>query len=133
MKNQTKFFPFLLMHLGFLIYASYTLLGKLAAKHQFLSPVWIAFYAGIIFVLAVYAVIWQQVLKNFALPVAMCNKAVTIVWGMLFSALLFGERITAKKLLGAAVILCGIVLLSAAGGEATIACDANEGGGEGGQ
>ena len=102
------------MHIGFLIYASYTLLGKLAAKHDFMSPVWIAFYAGIILVLAVYAIIWQQVLKSFALPVAMCNKAVTIVWGMLFSALLFGEQITVKKLVGAAVILCGIVLLFSA-------------------
>ncbi len=114
MQSKNKFFPFILMHIGFLIYASYTLLGKLAAKHDFMSPVWIAFYAGIILVLAVYAIIWQQVLKFFALPVAMCNKAVTIVWGMLFSALLFGEQITVKKLVGAAVILCGIVLLSSA-------------------
>ena len=102
------------MHLGFLIYASYTLLGKLAAKRDFLSPTWIAFYAGIIFVLAVYAVIWQQVLKSFSLPVAMCNKAVTIVWGMIFSALLFGERISPKKIAGALVIFCGIILLSLA-------------------
>ena len=114
MQSKNKFFPFILMHIGFLIYASYTLLGKLAAKHDFMSPVWIAFYAGIILVLAVYAIIWQQVLKSFALPVAMCNKAVTIVWGMLFSALLFGEQITVKKLVGAAVILCGIVLLFSA-------------------
>lgn len=114
MQSKNKFFPFILMHIGFLIYASYTLLGKLAAKHDFMSPVWIAFYAGIILVLAVYAIIWQQVLKAFALPVAMCNKAVTIVWGMLFSALLFGEQITVKKLVGAAVILCGIVLLFSA-------------------
>lgn len=114
MQSKNKFFPFILMHIGFLIYASYTLLGKLAAKHGFMSPVWIAFYAGIIFVLAVYAIIWQQVLKFFSLPVAMCNKAVTIVWGMLFSSLLFSEQITIKKMLGAAVILCGIVLLSSA-------------------
>ncbi|MBQ6029734.1 MAG: hypothetical protein IJL24_09470, partial [Treponema sp.] len=33
---------------------------------------------------------------------------------MLFSALLFGEQITLKKILGAAIILCGILLLSAA-------------------
>ena len=40
------------------------------------------------------------------------NKAATIVWGMLWSALFFNETITQKKILGALVILGGIILLS---------------------
>ncbi len=65
-----------------------------------------------IFILFVYALIWQQVLKTFRLPFAMCNKVITIVWGMLFSALIFNEQITLKKITGALIILSGIMMLS---------------------
>lgn len=106
--------PYLLMHIGFLIYSLYTVLGKYAARYEAFSFSWCCFYAAIVGVLGLYAILWQQVLKKVRLPIAMCNKAVTIVWGMLFSALLFGEQITLKKVLGAAIILCGILLLSAA-------------------
>ena len=106
--------PYLLMHIGFLIYSLYTVLGKYAARYDAFSFSWCCFYAAIVGVLGLYAILWQQVLKKVRLPIAMCNKAVTIVWGMLFSALLFGEQITLKKILGAAIILCGILLLSAA-------------------
>lgn len=64
--------------------------------------------------LFVYALLWQQVLKTVKLPVAMCNKAVTIVWGMLLSLMIFAEEITLKKVFGAVIILSGIVLLSVA-------------------
>ena len=90
------------------------MLGKYAARYDAFSFKWYCFYAAIVGVLGLYAILWQQVLKKVRLPIAMCNKAVTIVWGMLFSALLFSEQITIKKLVGAAVILCGIVLLSSA-------------------
>lgn len=102
------------MHVGFLIYSLYTVLGKYAARYDAFSFKWCCFYAAIVGVLGLYAILWQQVLKKVRLPIAMCNKAVTIVWGMLFSALLFAERITLKKVAGAAIILCGILLLSAA-------------------
>ena len=113
MKNN-KLVACFLMHTGFLIYASYTVLGKFAARHDALSLTWCFFYAGIIAVLGIYAVLWQQVLKSFSLPIAMCNKAITIVWGMAFSRILFAEQITLKKIAGATIILCGIILLSTA-------------------
>ncbi len=126
--------PYLLMHIGFLIYSLYTVLGKYAARYEAFSFNWCCFYAAIVGVLGLYAVLWQQVLKKIRLPVAMCNKAVTIVWGMLFSALLFAERITLKKVLGAAIILCGILLLSAADNAGAAKTDAvKDGAAEGGQ
>lgn len=103
---------FLLMHAGFLIYSFYTIIGKYAAKYNEFSLYWCIFYAIIIFILGIYAIIWQQVLKFFTLPIAMCNKAITIVWGMAFSRFFFIEEITLKKILGASIILCGIILLS---------------------
>ena len=109
---KSKFFPFLLMHTGFFLYAFYPVLGKSASKYDFLSFNYCVIYCVIIALLFVYAILWQQVLKSFRLPIAICNKAVTIVWGMFFSRMFFSEEITLKKILGAAIILFGIILLS---------------------
>lgn len=109
--NQ-KPLAFIFMHAGFLIYSFYTVLGKLAAQYNFLSFRWCVFYVALILILFIYAVIWQQVLKHIKLSVATANKAATIVWGMLWSALFFNETITQKKILGALIILGGIILLS---------------------
>ena len=99
------------MHLGFLIYSFYTVTGKVAAKYDFLSVPFCLFYCALILILFVYAILWQQVLKAIALSFATANKAITIVWGMLWSFLFFNEEITIKKIIGALIIISGILLL----------------------
>lgn len=111
MKNNT-FLTFILMHFGFLLYSFYTVLGKIAANYNSFSTTWCIYYCLIICLLALYAILWQQVLKKIKLSIAICNKAITIVWGMTFSHFLFHEEITLKKIIAACIILAGIILLS---------------------
>ena len=68
-------------------------------------------------VLGVYAIGWQQIIKRMPLTSAYANKAVTIVWGIIWGALLFHEAATPMKLLGSAIVLTGVVLFSLADGE----------------
>ena len=110
--KKNNFPSFLLMHAGFLIYSFYTVLGKIAAKYDFLSLPFCIFYCILIFILFFYAILWQQVLKVIPLSFATANKASTIVWGMLWSFLFFQEEITLKKVIGAIIIISGIILLS---------------------
>ena len=110
--KKNNFPSFFLMHAGFLIYSFYTVLGKIAAKYDFLSLPFCLFYCILIFILFVYAILWQQVLKVIPLSFATANKASTIVWGMLWSFLFFQEEITLKKVIGAIIIISGIILLS---------------------
>lgn len=110
--KKNNFSSFLLMHAGFLIYSFYTVIGKIAAKYDFLSLHFCIFYCILIFILFVYAILWQQVLKVIPLSFATANKASTIVWGMLWSFLFFQEEITLKKVIGAIIIISGIILLS---------------------
>ena len=110
MKN--KLAAFFLMHFGFLVYSSYAILGKLASKEDFLSLKFIAYYAAVIFILALYAFLWQKVLKVFSLSLAASNKAVTIIWGIVFGRLIFNESIKPTMIAGAVIILCGILLLN---------------------
>ena len=45
------------------------------------------------------------------------NKAATVVWGLVFGRVFFGERVSAPKLIGAALIIAGIVLYALPEGE----------------
>ena len=65
-----------------------------------------------ILLLGIYAVIWQQVLKHLPLVFAYANKAVTVIWGLLWGYLIFSEEVTPNKVLGAVIVIAGIVMFS---------------------
>lgn len=100
------------LHLLLMVYSCSGILSKLAAGCEFFSFEFIALYAGILFLLGLYALGWQQVLKRLPLTTAFSNKAVTIVWGIVWGALFFMEPITVPKVAGAALIIAGVVLYS---------------------
>ena len=52
-----------------------------------------------------------DILKRFPLTTAFANKAVVVVWGILWGWIFFGEQITWQKVVGAAVIIAGIVIV----------------------
>ncbi len=89
----------------------YPVLGKIAAKYNCFSVQFVLIYCLIIFVLFIYALIWQQALKRIPLTVAIANKSITIVWGMILGALIFKERLSLKMFIGAFLIVLGIVIL----------------------
>ena len=115
MRNSAKWF--LLLHLILGVYASSSVCSKLAAQQPFLSVVFILLYGGMLAALVVYAFGWQQVIKHLPLTTAYANKAITVVWGILLGFLLFGESITLRQFIGAAVIIVGIVLFVRADNE----------------
>ena len=92
---------------------------KTAANKKFLSFEFFLFYSLVLFVLFVYALVWQQILKFIPLNIAYANKAVTLIWGMIWGALIFKETITILNILGAVVVVAG-VLLTVTGGEKKI-------------
>lgn len=111
MKNR-KLLTFILMHFGFLIYSLYSLFGKFASSYDFLSFNFCFIYCVLILILFIYAIIWQQVLKVFELSIATANKAMTIIWGIIWSFLFFNEEITPKKIIATLIIISGILVLS---------------------
>ena len=113
MKNKTlfqKIKPYLLVHLILFVYALGSICSKTAAQKPLFSLPFFFFYGLVLLNLAVYAVLWQQVLKMLPLHVAFANKAVTVLWGILFGALFFHETVTPKMLIGAALVMIGVVL-----------------------
>jgi drug/metabolite transporter (DMT)-like permease len=109
---KTRFFSFLFMHVAFLVYTLYPLLGKFATRFELFSLKFILLYCIVFGILFIYAILWQQVLKKIPLSTAIANKSITIVWGMIFGLLFFNEIISLKMLAGALLILSGIFILS---------------------
>lgn len=111
-KRKTRILPVLLLHALFFVYSFSTVLSKTAAMQETMSIRFFACYGGVLFLLAVYALVWQQLIKRLPLTFAYANKAITIVWGIVWGALLFSERITPGKIIGAAIVIAGIILFS---------------------
>ena len=70
------------------------------------------YYGMILLLLAFYAVGWQQIIKRLPLTTAFANKAVTVVWGMVWGLLFFHESITIGKVIGAVLVIIGVVVYS---------------------
>ena len=86
-------------------------MAKTAGTKELLSFDFIFFYGLFLSVLFVYAILWQQILKKLPLTVAFANKAIVIIWGILWGYLFFNETLRWGMLLGAVIIISGIYLV----------------------
>lgn len=102
----------LLLHLLVMGYSFGGVLSKMAAAQPFLSLRFCICYGGIITILGIYALAWQQIIKKLPLTTAYANKAVAVVWGLVWGLLIFHEAITPGKLAGATLVVVGVVLFS---------------------
>ena len=109
-EKRTKLSVLLILHLSLIISSLSGVCSKKAAL-SVSKPSMLFWYAGVLFLMAVYAAVWQQVLKRMPLTMAYANKPVSLLWGMLWGRILFGEQITWKMILAATVISVGIGLV----------------------
>lgn len=98
-----------------LIVLVYTLSG-VAAKHasstKFLSFQFVLFYGLEIAILGVYAVLWQQIIKRIDLSIAYANRAIALLWSMLWSFLIFKESVSIKNLIGVVIVIIGTIIVN---------------------
>lgn len=107
---------FIYLHILLVLYSLSAVFSKLASVEPFLSFKFCLFYGLVLFLLALYALCWQQIIKYLPLTTAYANKAVTVVWGILWGLLIFVEKLTPGKVLGAVFVICGIVLFALSDG-----------------
>ena len=110
--NKTTIKTLIGLHGMLMVYSMSGICSKLAAGESFLSARFCIYYAVIIVLLGVYAIGWQQVIKRIPLTTAFANKAVTVVWGIVWGWFFFGESITPGKLIGAGMVIAGVVLFA---------------------
>ena len=107
MKSITKYSA--LVGINFL-YACVTLFTKYAAQQEFMSMPYCLALCGAIGVMGMYAICWQQVLKRINLSTAYMFKGTSLIFVILLAYALFGEAITLMNIIGAIVIVLGIIL-----------------------
>lgn len=105
------------LHILLFFYSFSGFTSKFAAQQPAGSFEFFAWYGAMLAVLAVYAIGWQQILKRLPLTVAFANKAITVVWGIVWGVLLFGETVTLPMVIGGVVVIAGVVLFAVADGE----------------
>jgi len=87
-------------------------MAKIAAGKPFLSFEFFMFYGIEILILAAYAVVWQQVIKRFDLSVAYANRAMGILWSMLWAFLIFAEPFSVQNVIGVILVAAGIIVVN---------------------
>lgn len=99
------------LHTAVLLYSATGIFTKFASRQPFLSFCFLAFYGIAIFMMIVYAVLWQQFLKIMPLNTAYANKSVSTVWTIILGAMVFHEKVTRNMVIGAVLIIAGIYLV----------------------
>lgn len=101
----------LLLQSAFFIYSLSSLFSKMAAQNSSELEKLTIFYIASLVMLGIYALIWQQILKKVPLSVAFSNKGIVVIWGMIWSAIIFKEKISISMLVGATIIIAGIIIM----------------------
>ncbi|MBO4901176.1 MAG: transporter [Lachnospiraceae bacterium] len=127
-QKKSSVIIWIILHILLAVYTLSGVCSKLAAQEAFLSFRFCAYYGGLLFLLGLYALGWQQIIKRLPLTVAYANKAVSVIWACIYGVLFFGEKITAGKIIGGAVTIAGVVLyaLSDRASEAKTTSTVNE-------
>ena len=93
------------------VYSSAGFFSKLASGYDFLSLSYLGCLGGVVLVLGIYAVLWQFALKRVPLNQAYLFRSLGVVFGLAIAYFAFHESITCQNLLGAGVVLCGLLIL----------------------
>lgn len=114
MKKKMRIWDLMILQAVIVIYTFSTVIGKFAAESAVNRKgfMFLGLYGAEIAVLGIYAVLWQQMIKKFELSVAYANRAVALLWSLLWAVLLFNERITIRKLAGIALVIAGTVIIN---------------------
>jgi drug/metabolite transporter (DMT)-like permease len=109
-----KIGKYLLLHFALVLYSFTSVLSKTAGKFPLISWQFICIYGSAMLFLVIYAVLWQQILKRMPLSTAFANKAIVIIWGIVWGMIFFKESIRWNMIFGIVLIIAGIMLV---GGE----------------
>ena len=102
----------LILQAVIVIYTLSSVMAKMASGEEPFSVPFLLFYLAELVILGVYAVLWQQMIKKFELSVAYTNRAMALLWSMLWAVVLFHDRVTVKNVIGVALVIAGTLIVN---------------------
>ena len=112
-KKRISITSILIIQAAVIIFTASGICAKFSSRYPVMSPKFLLFIFLELASLGVYAIFWQQIIKRFDLSLAYANRATSIFWSMIWAALLFGEGVTLKNIIGVIVIFSGIMTVNA--------------------
>ena len=103
---------FLLLQSGYFVFSLSGIFLKTGSSFPVLSSGFLLRFGTSLFCVFFFALVWQQVLREYELMMAYAWRGVLFLWTFLWAALFFGESVTLSNVIGAAVILSGVFLVS---------------------
>lgn len=111
-KKSSKIKQIILLQLAVVIYTFAGVMAKFASAHKDNILLLVVFMGLEVMILGVYAIFWQQLIKHFDLTVAYANRAMAILWSLVWASLFFKEKITVQNLIGVGIVLVGIFIMN---------------------
>lgn len=112
--NRLK--SYILLHICVLLFSFTSVFAKAAANAYNAGGFTnISLYVFAFMMLAVcvfYAFFWQKVIKNLDLNIGYANRSVYLIWSQIWAVMIFGEHLTPKNILGLAVVMAGVIVVS---------------------
>ncbi len=100
------------LHILLFIYSFSGIFSKYASHQEFFDTKFIFLYLGLLLILVIYAIGWQQVIRRLPLSTAFAHKSVTIIWSTIWGILFFQEEISLGKCVGILMVMTGVILFS---------------------
>ena len=107
MKKKITIKDILVLQIVIAIYTLSTVMAKLASGQPLFSVGFFGFYGAELLILGIYALPWQQRIKIFDLSVAYTNRAMALLWPLIWAVVTFKDNITVKKVKGVALVIAG--------------------------
>lgn len=117
MKKNMTLKNILLLQLVIVIYTLSSIFAKLASGQELFTLPFFLFYGCEIAILGLYALLWQQMIKRFELSVAYANRAMALIWSLLWAVIFFREQVTVKKIAGILLVILGTAIINGGGEE----------------
>ena len=72
----------------------------------------ILYYGLEMMILGVYAIVWQQLIKKFEISVAYANKAMGLLWSIVWAILIFKDTVSIKNVIGVVIVIIGTMIVN---------------------
>lgn len=112
MKKKISIKDILFLQTAIVIYSISSVIAKFASGQSFFSYQFFMFYGVEICALGIYAILWQQAIKKIDLSIAYTNKAMCVLWSMIWAVIIFHNEITVQNIIGVMLVVAGTIVLN---------------------
>jgi len=96
---------------GYILYSLIGVVSKSSIGNSLRSIKTLLYYGIVLMLLGLYAIIWQISIKKIPLYMAYMGKSISLILTLLWSNLFFSEVIKINNIIGALLVICGILLM----------------------